>query len=279
MNCACPVCGEALQAYRHAWLTRCCACGVLRAELPVTIPAERSNLSIDETVRWDGLDALRRRNNVALLAAISKLTPPGAKLLDVGSGPGFLLAQARARGFEVLGVEPDANTVGEARHGYFPDVLRPREKYDVIVFNDVLEHIPDLVATLQAASRHLRADGILCLNCPDQHGFFFQTAALLDRLGISGPYDRMWQRGLPSPHVWYFTPAHLQRVAVKFNLRPEGCLPLASVELNGLWSRIRAARNTSWPVSVASFGFATVIYPFSRLLPSDAVACFFRKTR
>jgi len=121
-------------------------------------------------------------------------------------------------GFKVQGIEPDANVVGgnwahgvQVRCGLFPDVLAPDDRFDVIVFNDVLEHIPDLRRAISAAASHLRPGGVLCLNCPDKRGILFIVASLLDRVGILGPYDRLWQKGLPSPHVWYFTPALLRR--------------------------------------------------------------------
>ena len=275
----CQVCGEAAQRYRHDWLFRCDECGVLSADFKVAIPDQATDAGIDEAARAAGLDQLRRRNNETLLATLRDLKPPGPTLLDVGSGPGFLLAQARAAGLTVEGIEPDANTssAAGARHGYFPDVLGPDEAFDIIVFNDVLEHIPDLTGALAASARHLKPGGLLCLNCPDQRGFFFRTAAILDRLGISGPYDRLWQRGLPSPHVWYFTPHQLRMAAARHGFEPVAVTPLATIELQGLWSRICAARNTSPITALASYAFALATYPLARLLPSDAVATVFRK--
>jgi SAM-dependent methyltransferase len=163
------------------------------------------------------------------------------------------------------------------RHGYFPDALASDERFDAIVFNDVLEHIPDLTGALAASAHHLAPGGVLCLNCPDQRGFFFRTADVLDRLGLSGPYDRLWQRGLPSPHVWYFTPAHLDRATAAAGLEPAGQERLATLELGGLWSRIRMERNAPLALSAASYAFSLAVYPLQALLPGDATACFYRK--
>src|SRR5436190_3386023 len=282
----CPVCGGHVEPHRHGWVFRCAGCGVLSSTLEVAIPAEASQAVIDETAREAGLATLRRRNNARLLDTLSGLTPPSRRLLDVGSGPGFLLDQAQAAGFAAEGVEPDANTVEAARghganvrHGYFPDVLAADERFDAIVFNDVLEHIPDLTPAVAASARHLAPGGVLCLNCPDQRGFFFRTAQVLDRLGIGGPYERLWQRGLPSPHVWYFTPALLDRVAAAAGLEPVARTRLATIELDGLWSRIRMERNAPIALSLASYVFSLGVYPLQAILPSDATACFYRKPR
>src|SRR5262245_37194199 len=134
---SCQVCGGDVRPYRHGWVFRCLACGVLSSTLEVAIPAEASEAVIDEAAREVGLAALRRRNNERLLEALARLSPPSRRLLDVGSGPGFLLAQGRAAGFEAEGIEPDANTVEAARshgakvrHGYFPDALDSHERFD-----------------------------------------------------------------------------------------------------------------------------------------------------
>jgi hypothetical protein len=143
--------------------------------------------------------------------------------------------------------------------------------------NDVLEHIPDARAALDACFARLNPGGVLCLNCPDQRGLYYRTADLLDRAGLSGPFDRLWQRGLPSPHVWYFTPRILRRAAAGSGFRHLGDLRLETIELAGLWDRIRYVREGSRLMNLASFGFALVTWPLARITPSDAVASFFRK--
>jgi SAM-dependent methyltransferase len=283
MSALCDVCGGPFRPYRHAWLRRCAACGVLSADLPSAIPCEASDSGVDEQVREAGLGATRRRNNETLLSVIAELGAAG-RLLDVGCGPGLLLAQAGGRGVSAVGVEPDPNALAVAlsrgldvRRGYFPEALAPGERFGVIVFNDVLEHIPDLAGALAAAADRLSLGGLLVLNCPDQRGLFFRAASLLDRLGVHGPYNRLWQRGLPSPHVWYFTPGMLERAAARHGFALERSVRLVTVDLRGLWARIRTDRSTSLPVALASVAFAWVTWPVSRLLPSDATACVFRR--
>lgn len=279
----CQVCGGELRPFRHAWLKRCARCAVLNADFAVAIPDTPGAQHIDQAMREDGLGMVRDRNNARLLHKLAALTPPG-RLLDVGCGPGFLLRVASARGFVTEGVEPDADVAPAARahakvrHGYFPDVLAPADRYDAIVFNDVLEHIPDLTGALAAAHAHLEAGGVLALNCPDRRGLFFRAAALADRLGLSSAYDRMWQRGLPSPHLWYFTPANLTQAATRAGFEPAGQLRLDTVSLKGLWARIRCVKDQPLPVSMAAYAFTVLTWPIARIAPSDAVACFFRKT-
>lgn len=280
----CDVCQGRLARFRHDWLWRCDQCRVLHSTFEVAIPDQAGGEAMDEAMREVGLEALRAKNNDRLLAALKTMDPPGPNFLDVGSGPGFLLSHAKTMGFQPQGIEPDANTVAaarsrgaEVRHGFFPDVLAPDERFDVIVFNDVLEHIPDLAAALAACAVHLKPGGVLTLNCPDRRGFFFRTAAVLDRLGIHGPYDRLWQRGLPSPHVWYLTTENLAQAAAAHGFVPIGEVRLETVEIAGLWERIRYVKDQSLALSLAAYVFALATYPIARLFPADATVCFFRK--
>jgi SAM-dependent methyltransferase len=202
-------------------------------------------------------------------------------LLDVGCGPGFLLAQARA--FQAVGIEPDANvtvaanTSADVRRGYFPAALAPDEQFDAIVFNDVLEHIPDMRQALIASQRHLSGDGVLVLNCPSRHGLFYRVASALERLGVRGAYERLWQMGLPSPHIWYMTPRDLTRAAARVGLVEVHQERLDTTDTRGLWSRIRSVRSEGLLLSVAAYAFTRIAHPFSRAFPSDAVAVFYRK--
>lgn len=280
----CQVCAGATAPYRHEWMKRCRSCGVLSADLPVAIPERPQDGGLDESGRLAGLEPLRVSNNARLLEALARHgAAPGQRLLDVGCGAGILLGQATEAGYDALGVEPDANVMhlarrnGDVRHGYFPDTLRANETFDVIVFNDAFEHIPDIKCALAAAARHLRPGGLLCLNCPDKRGLFFRVAAALDRIGLSRPYDRLWQRGFPSPHVWYFEPAQLAQAAGGFGLTPVEEVRLETVKLEGLWDRIRYG-GENLLIGAAALAFTWATYPLAALLPSDATACVFRKT-
>jgi SAM-dependent methyltransferase len=276
----CALCGGAWLSHRRAWIRRCAGCGALRADLPVTIGAASV---IDEEQREAGLASLREVNNARLLGRLAALFT-GRALLDVGCGPGFLLRDAAAHGFDAQGVEPDADVVAAAsaqgapvRHGYFPQALGADERFDVIVFNDVLEHIADIPAALAASAAHLTQGGLLCVNCPDRRGLIYRVADLADRFGFSGALKRLWQVGLPSPHLWYLTPQALERAAARAGLRPAAAVRLESVVIKGLWRRIRYVKGQSLILSLAAYAFALSTVPLARLLPADSSASIFRR--
>lgn len=119
---------------------------------------------IDHDARIAGFKELRAENNARVLDEIGALIPlEGKRLLDVGSAHGWFLAEAVRRGMIAEGIEPDEAMVEQStalgvtvRHGYFPAAMSENERVDVISFNDVLEHIPDVDATLAACAKSLR---------------------------------------------------------------------------------------------------------------------------
>ena len=206
-------------------------------------------------------------------------------LLDVGCGHGMFLTDAEQAGYEVYGVEPDANVVQVANrvggakvaHGYFPDAIDRAMRFDVITFNDVLEHMPQPDSAVAAAAQLLKPGGVLVLNCPSRSGLFYQMASALDRLGWGSPFQRMWQCGLPSPHLWYFTPHDLIALGSAASLRVVGSLRLRTLSTEGLKDRVGYVNNQPEILTALSIAAAWALIPLSRVAPADVVAVLLRK--
>jgi len=217
MNCV--VCHHTVRHGLTGWHTQCPHCRYEAAALQVSINVPQAHTAIDEEAREASLKALRQANFAEIVAHARTFAPPGGRrLLDVGSAHGWLL-EAATPTFDVLGIEPDATIGAKAamrgipvRQGYFPDALQAHEKFDVIVFNDVIEHIPDIGSALRACHERLNPGGILILNLPNSRGFFYRLSKLLVRLRRDGPFERMWQKSLPSPHLHYFDNENLTRL-------------------------------------------------------------------
>jgi len=274
---SCPSCGGHFRAGRHAWIYECDTCGLLKSNLPPQIPEVRSTSRVDEAGRLRGLSGPRRMSNAVILDALEGLFGNRTRtILDVGCGHGLFMTDATNRGFSCQGIEPDANVFEVVaakgyvvRRGYFPEVLPGECVFDAIVFNDVFEHMPDAAATLDACRHHLAPNGILVLNCPSRSGFFYRLADLLDRLGLHGPFDRLWQRGLPSPHLWYFSPEDLHRLANAHGFEVSRTIRLAPLGLAGLKQRIFHIQGQSKLMSWSALLATLVVLPFLTLLPKD----------
>lgn len=281
----CLLCNSPIKEYRHEWLFQCDQCGLLSSSLSVAIPVERTASVIDEGRRAVGLEAIRRKTNAIILDRLeAELKSNQRKILDVGCGPGWFLRDAGARGFLPTGIEPDGNVIdvasrvgSEVRHGFFPDVLSSEERFDAIVFNDVLEHLPNPKDAVIASIQHLNPGGILVLNCPDRKGIFYRVAALLDQIGFHGPLDRLWQRGLPSPHLWYFTAKDLDQTGRQLGLNSVGIDRIVPLMLEGLKERIAYVSSQSGLLNVLTQLGVRLAYPFLGRLPKDISIVYLRK--
>ncbi len=272
----CPACGGPLKGRLASWLLFCPACGLWRSTLGREDRLQESQ-ALDESRRVSGLASLRDENYRRTLGALRRQGPlQDKRLLDVGCAYGWFLQAARAAGMVPTGLEPDPAIAAAAVQdgfqvwtGYFPSAVPAGEAFDVIVFNDVLEHIYDLDAALSACRRLLRPGGLLVISSPDSQGFLFRTSGVLARIGLRGLLNRLWQKGYPSPHLSYFSLNNLARLMRRHGFEPRVESSLRSLHWRGLWSRLHMDRRPS-PLSVASYLVLAAALPvLIYLLPSD----------
>lgn len=239
-----------------AWLDqdiwRCEQCSHWSSKL-LNSPLKKKKLDLDEFQRQRSLMELRRTNANSIVKEIFvRVESKQPTLCDVGTAYGWFLESAQAAGIESLGIEPEVAVAESAiqngltvRVGEFPSCLASTEQFDVLSFNDVFEHLADPVQVLESCRRHLRPRGLLVLVLPSSHGLLFRLACLLRRLGIRKPWDRLWQRSFPCPHLHYYSPSGLRSLLLKHGFLLEHASDLPSFHFRGLWNRIRMESNIS----------------------------------
>jgi SAM-dependent methyltransferase len=123
--------------------------------------------------------ALRRSNAETVLkvgdaALLGRAGPKQRRqLLDVGCGDGLLIDLAERRGFEATGLEPDAQIVHLAgRRGLDATFVAAgacddeatsaleAKRYDVVVFNHLIEHIDALAEVIERCRSWLAPGGV-----------------------------------------------------------------------------------------------------------------------
>lgn len=100
---------------------------------------------------------------------------PPARVLELGCAHGAYVALLGWAGFRATGTEMSPWVVGFAKKTFSIDVLAgPIEQqpfapgsFDVIVLNDVLEHLPDPVGTLSHCARLLAPNGFFVIQTPE----------------------------------------------------------------------------------------------------------------
>ena len=103
----------------------------------------------------------------------------GENVLDYGCGNGTSLVELRLIGANAYGIEADQNVrqvimpldlnihIGALEPNTFNGI-----KFDLIILNQVLEHIPNPDALLKSLSSHLNANGRIILSFPNSNSFF-----------------------------------------------------------------------------------------------------------
>ena len=142
-------------------------------------------------------EATRRRAILGL--------PPGAMVLDYGSGSGEFLAEGKRAGWEMLGVEPGQAYASYARatHGVnvldaLPDGAGP---FDAITSHHVFEHLRDPLGVLRKLVAALAPEGVIYLSVPDM-----------------GPSGKPAFERLHFAHIHGFVPATLDLLAAQAGL-------------------------------------------------------------
>ncbi|MBC7595488.1 MAG: methyltransferase domain-containing protein [Kineosporiaceae bacterium] len=109
-------------------------------------------------------------------ANLFELIPRGVRVLDVGCSTGnFGAALIKEKGCTVVGLDTNTADIAEAKaaltEAQVIDVtvlgaVAGLGKFDVIVFADVLEHLPDPRATLQSLHSSLTPNGFVAFSIP-----------------------------------------------------------------------------------------------------------------
>lgn len=267
------------------WHTTCQDCSYEGSTLEPHILEQAEGGDLDEASRHKALAGLRQANFSRLLGRLTGMVgDPDSRprLLDVGCAHGWFIEMA-SKHFDVTGIEPDRAVADATRQrglpvrgGFFPDALDASETFDAIVFNDVLEHIPDVNATLRACRAHLAPAGWLVINAPSRRGFIYRLSKGLARAGMRGPFERMWQFEFPSPHVHYFDTESIDALAQRNGFELVQRMVLPSVAVSGLYSRIRYSREVSAAKAAIIAGAVTLAKPVLSVLPSDIEVWFLR---
>jgi len=148
---------------------------------------------------------------------------PGRKVFEIGPGEGMLLASFKRRGYQASGVEPFDRYARYAREtfgldvktGYFgPDTV-PAEAPDLVILDNVLEHLKAPFEALRQVRGIVQRGALLYVAVPDLesatvgeanigHVTLWSRQALIFAVECAGFHILSVMRGRPAhaPHEW-----------------------------------------------------------------------------
>ncbi|WP_445193251.1 class I SAM-dependent methyltransferase [Sphingomonas sp. Tas61C01] len=144
---------------------------------------------------------------------LRSMMPSGVRVLDVGCGTGSVTAIAnRAKGNDVVGVEPDEDRAGIVRSRGIAvrvgeldgDMQRELGLFDVVMSSDVLEHVAASQTFLALLKASLRPGGMLLLSVPNVAHWSVRAMIL------SGRFDYEDVGIMDATHLRWFTAKSLR---------------------------------------------------------------------
>jgi 2-polyprenyl-3-methyl-5-hydroxy-6-metoxy-1,4-benzoquinol methylase len=211
-------------------------------------------------------DALRYDNQTddphEVAGILRAAMPSGVRVLDVGCGTGSVTLIANAdKGNEVLCVEPDPDRAQVARSRGLRTFntlldeafLEAHGPFDVIMFADVLEHLPNPASLVELAAQGLRPGGLILASVPNVAHWTVRANLLIGRFDYTetGIYD--------STHLRWFTERSFRTFIQAHGFEVLSIRQTAGVDLPVYWA---------WPFRhVPRRILHPVIRTLNRLLP------------
>ena len=182
---------------------RACKVGITLPSPKVSVDYYENNYKYDES--FHKKNKIHQAYAEKLIGRFEEFIPKGAHLLDFGSGGGFLLSAAKAKGYIGEGVEANQILVEKSRNQglkvtqkNIDDLISENKKFDLIIFSAVLEHLEDPIDILEKSKQLLAPLGMVAVIQANYYG-------LLPRL-----LPWCWYGWQPKEHYWHFNSSSLQ---------------------------------------------------------------------
>lgn len=140
-----------------------------------------ANPEVGIKVQLDRQLAIRRIKTVTRILKNKKNT----KVLDLGCGAGYLVAFLNKNNIDTYGIEPDKGSFAAAQSLLKENRIKSsriknmagesfgfREKFDLIVSFQVIEHTQDPLKVFQQCHKQLKKDGKIYFIVPNYHSFW-----------------------------------------------------------------------------------------------------------
>jgi SAM-dependent methyltransferase len=137
---------------------------------------------------------------------------PSAKILEIGSGLGYLTYALNKAGYNVTGMDVSQTAVNQARENFgdyyickelFEYSGGSPELFDVVILTEVIEHVSDPLEFIKAIIRLLKPGGRAIITTPNKSFY---------------PAEVIWASDLPPVHCWWLSEESMNYIAGKLGV-------------------------------------------------------------
>ena len=154
---------------------------------------------------FEGISSYTGRSK-KLLSNLNKYKNSG-RLLDIGCGLGYLIEQAQMEGWKAMGLEISDFAISickkkglNVRKGQIGEIEIPKNHFDVVIAQDVLEHVFDPEKFLDNINKVMKNSGLLILELPN-------NSSIRSYLG-----GKKWAEYIPPVHLNFFDKTTLRKI-------------------------------------------------------------------
>lgn len=166
--------------------------------------------------------SVRKRTMVGKRKLVQKATGlDKGSLLDIGSGTGTFAHEMKSNGWDVTGLEPDADARQVAKQLYGVDLSDTAQLYqlapgsfDAITLWHVMEHVHELDRYVQQMKTLLKDKGRLFIAVPNYTS------------GDASVYKEFWAAYDVPRHLYHFSPQSVKTLVEKHGMRIEQYKPM-----------------------------------------------------
>ncbi|TSC85015.1 MAG: type 11 methyltransferase [Parcubacteria group bacterium Gr01-1014_13] len=199
-------------------IMRCPSCKLMAVE---NIPADLSpyysegyftgDVTLDGYIDYDLDKEVTKKTYIDYIDLLAKYIHKQGQvsMFEVGCATGFFMDLARQRGWETEGIDiseyavKKAQEKGLAASATTLESYQSVKKFDVIVMQDVIEHVKDPVDVINRAKNLLADKGLLLFTTPDAGSLWARV------------WNKKWHAFVPPQHLFYFSAKNLGSILEK----------------------------------------------------------------
>ncbi len=204
---------------KKTWqIVRCPSCQLMAVEnMPEDLSPYYSegyftgDVTLDGYIDYDLDKEVTKKTYLDYLDVIGKYVQKQGQIsmFEVGCATGFFMDLARQRGWQTEGIDISEYAVKKAQEKGLAAIATTLEsyhgakKFDVVVMQDLIEHVKDPVDVINRAKNLLAENGLLLFTTPDAGSLWARV------------WNKKWHAFVPPQHLFYFSAKNLGSILEK----------------------------------------------------------------